>query len=57
MSFPCLFIYIINFNSFITAFISKISFVPIEMNKIRIILEISTVFKSVFLSELCEFFY
>ena|GEM_PF-951648 len=57
MSFPCLFIYIINFNSFITAFISIISFIPIEMNKIRIILEISTVFKSVFLSKLCEFFY
>ena len=57
MLFPCLFIYIINFNSFIMAFISIISFVPIEMNKIRIILEISTVFKSVFLSKLCEFFY
>ena len=45
-----IFIDIINFNSFIATLISIISFVPIEMNQIWIILEMSSIFKTIFLS-------
>ena len=51
------FIGIINVNSFIAALIPIIGFVPIEMNQIWIILEMSSIFKTIFLAKLCEFFY